>query len=128
MPLSPATLSAAQLRSVVVEGEPDAQNRPAASAESFGARLQRLRTAKGLTQGQLAVRLGVSEPSISAWELDKARPKAGARKSVVEGKSVSVRVDLGGRRIIKKKKTQRYVNRLFRTIAQRIISKTARTT
>src|SRR3546814_12805484 len=27
------------------------------------------------------------------------------RKSVVEGKSVSVRVDLGGRRIIKKKRT-----------------------
>src|SRR3546814_11038794 len=30
--------------------------------------------------------------------------KAQDRKSVVEGKSVSVRVDLGGRRIIKKKK------------------------
>src|SRR3546814_13444817 len=30
----------------------------------------------------------------------------GDRKSVVEGKSVSVRVDLGGRRIIKKKKEQ----------------------
>src|SRR3546814_13129405 len=29
------------------------------------------------------------------------------RKSVVEGKSVSVRVDLGGRRIIKKKKKKR---------------------
>src|SRR3546814_14128888 len=29
----------------------------------------------------------------------------GDRKSVVSGKSVSVRVDLGGRRIIKKKKT-----------------------
>src|SRR3546814_14712749 len=29
-----------------------------------------------------------------------------ARKSVVSGKSVSVRVDLGGRRILKKKKTQ----------------------
>src|SRR3546814_11877983 len=28
------------------------------------------------------------------------------RKSVVSGKSVSVRVDLGGRRIIKKKKTE----------------------
>src|SRR3546814_11368136 len=28
------------------------------------------------------------------------------RKSVVEGKSVAVRVDLGGRRIIKKKKTK----------------------
>src|SRR3546814_13690371 len=32
------------------------------------------------------------------------------RKSVVEGKSVSVRVDLGGRRIIKKKKTKTYTN------------------
>src|SRR3546814_18915222 len=30
--------------------------------------------------------------------------RATDRKSVVEGKSVSVRVDLGGRRIIKKKK------------------------
>src|SRR3546814_11334899 len=32
---------------------------------------------------------------------------AGDRKSVVSGKSVSVRVDLGGRRIIKKTTTQR---------------------
>src|SRR3546814_15801658 len=32
--------------------------------------------------------------------------KAIDRKRVVEGKSVSVRVDLGGRRIIKKKKRQ----------------------
>src|SRR3546814_16928227 len=31
-------------------------------------------------------------------------PALGDRKSVVSGKSVSVRVDLGGRRIIKKKK------------------------
>src|SRR3546814_19733190 len=35
--------------------------------------------------------------------------KLGDRQSVVQGKSVSVRVDLGGRRIIKKKKhTQTY--------------------
>src|SRR3546814_18848163 len=32
------------------------------------------------------------------------------RKSVVEGKSVSVRVDLGGRRSIKKKKKKQYEN------------------
>src|SRR3546814_17280387 len=32
------------------------------------------------------------------------RPRSRDRKSVVEGKSVSVRVDLGGRRIITKKK------------------------
>src|SRR3546814_14728320 len=31
-------------------------------------------------------------------------PRAGDRKSGVQGKSVSVRVDLGGRRILKKKK------------------------
>src|SRR3546814_11294806 len=31
------------------------------------------------------------------------RQRSGDRKSVVSGKSVSVRVDLGGRRIIKKK-------------------------
>src|SRR3546814_19492481 len=34
----------------------------------------------------------------------RARHYAGDRKSVEEGKSVSVRVDLGGRRMIKKKK------------------------
>src|SRR3546814_20978020 len=60
-------------------------------------------------------------PSASRWQLDQlsriaAIPRKGGvfdsgntgapssdRKSVVEGKSVSVRVDLGGRRIIKKK-------------------------
>src|SRR3546814_11916506 len=36
-----------------------------------------------------------------------ARLSGGDRKSVVEGKSVSVRVDLGGRRTIKKKKRQK---------------------
>src|SRR3546814_18641610 len=34
---------------------------------------------------------------------DESRDRRGDRKSVVEGKRVSVRVDLGGRRIIKKK-------------------------
>src|SRR3546814_17598845 len=37
------------------------------------------------------------------------------RKSVVQGKSVSVRVDLGGRRIIKKKK-KKYIHRYTLTI------------
>src|SRR3546814_14541508 len=35
--------------------------------------------------------------------VEKAHDEPTDRKSVVEGKSVSVRVDLGGRRIIKKK-------------------------
>src|SRR3546814_11380763 len=37
-------------------------------------------------------------------------PDRADRKSVVEGKSVSVRVDLGGSRIIKKKKHRRQTN------------------
>src|SRR3546814_16835880 len=36
---------------------------------------------------------------------DRQVAQNGDRKSVVQGKSVSVRVDLGGRRIIKQKKT-----------------------
>src|SRR3546814_13300045 len=45
------------------------------------------------------------------------------RKSVVSGKSVSVRVDLGGRRIIKKKITTRTITedvQLMQTITLRI--------
>src|SRR3546814_15211063 len=43
--------------------------------------------------------------------LERTRSRAIDRKSVVSGKSVSVRVDIGGRRIIKKKKSkQRYNN------------------
>src|SRR3546814_16206269 len=37
---------------------------------------------------------------------NSASPAGGDRKSVVEGKRVSVRVDLGGRSIIKKKNTE----------------------
>src|SRR3546814_18616225 len=41
---------------------------------------------------------------VLAVRRESRRPFAVDRKSVVEGKSVSVRVDLGGGRIIKKKK------------------------
>src|SRR3546814_15950676 len=48
MPISPATPSAAQLRSVVVEAAPDAaQNRPDPSADLFGPRFQPTPTAHG---------------------------------------------------------------------------------
>ncbi len=94
MPISPATLSAAQLRSVVGADAPAPDHRPAA-VESFGVRLQRLRTAKELTQGQLAIHLGVSEPSISAWELDKARPKAGRMEALSLALGVEIAELLG---------------------------------
>lgn len=82
-PVSSATLSAAQLRSVV--GGSHGGTLPASEppqAESLGIRLQRLRTARGLTQSHVAKQLGVSEPSISAWEQDKARPKAGRMEAL----------------------------------------------
>ncbi|MFN7028182.1 MAG: helix-turn-helix domain-containing protein [Sphingopyxis sp.] len=75
-PISPATLSAAQLRAVVGADREEDVALDTAAVESFGDRLHRLRTARRLTQVQIANELGVSEQSISAWEQDKARPKA----------------------------------------------------
>src|SRR3546814_19727636 len=42
------------------------------------------------------------------------RPRRGDRKSVVSGKCVSVRVDLGGRRIMKTKQSNLYTERCTR--------------
>lgn len=95
MPISPATLSAAQLRSVVGPEVQTPDDHAAPAVESFGVRLQRLRTARELTQGQLAVQLGVSEPSISAWELDKARPKAGRMEALSVALGIEVSELLG---------------------------------
>lgn len=72
MPVSSATLSAAQLHG---RAEPELRLTPP-SARNFGARLHRLRMARGLTQSQLANGLGISKPSIWAWEHGKAQPKA----------------------------------------------------
>src|SRR3546814_20672246 len=47
---------------------------------------------------EIGTRLGAAQATDRGRRLD--------RKSVVEGKSVSVRVDLGGRRIIKKKQKE----------------------
>jgi len=68
--LSQAALAAAELRSeavpaVQVEAVPDS---------AFGLRLQRLRAERGLTQAQIAGALGVSKPTVWAWEHGKARP------------------------------------------------------
>lgn len=42
---------------------------------SFGARLRQLRRTRGLSQTDLAARLNVSVPAISAWEKGRARPR-----------------------------------------------------
>lgn len=72
--ISTAVLSAAQLRSTA-PGEGLAEPRQSApAAGSFGTRLQRLRKDRGLTQAALADQLGVSKPTVWAWEQGKARP------------------------------------------------------
>lgn len=78
-PLSPAALSAAQLRSVAENGvgigpAPLPAGPAAIGGESLGERLHRLRKLRGLTQGELALQLGVSKPTVWAWEQGRARP------------------------------------------------------
>src|SRR3546814_14716100 len=68
-----------------------------------------LGVAEPLQRGQLAERGDAVEHEPDVVEgrgvvSHGADTTGGDRKSVVEGKSVSVRVDLGGRRILKKKK------------------------
>jgi len=73
-PVSSAVLSAAQLRSVT-EGQAGLAGRGGREPdEPFGARLQRLRKDRGLTLAQIATGLGVSKPTVWAWEQGRARP------------------------------------------------------
>lgn len=69
-----AVLSAAQLRSAVSDKVDIAETRTPTPDASFGVRLQQLRTARGLSQSQIAAALGVSKPTVWAWEHGKARP------------------------------------------------------
>lgn len=86
MPISAATLSAAQLRSAVGHGVEIGPRGEVPFDEAFGVRLQRLRKARGLTLSQIANELGVSKPTVWAWEQGKARPvesRIGALASVL---------------------------------------------
>ncbi|MFN3864156.1 MAG: helix-turn-helix domain-containing protein [Erythrobacter sp.] len=78
-PLGAGALAAAQLQGLPV-GEPPAAAAPAArpgqsvGGGSLGVRLNRLRREAGLTLADVALRLGVSKPTVWAWEKGKARP------------------------------------------------------
>ena len=73
-PLGAAELSAAQLRGDA--GANVRAPRPALGAldDDFGHRLQRLRKERGLTLAQIAEQLGVSKPTVWAWEQGRSRP------------------------------------------------------
>ena len=50
--------------------------------ESLGARLQRLRIRRGLTQFELAEMLGVSPVAVSYWESDRSTPRRHRTKEI----------------------------------------------
>ncbi len=68
-PIGSAALAAAQLRS----DKPEPILDPSAG-EPFGDRLRRLRKERGLSLGEIAAQLGVSKPTVWAWEHGKSRP------------------------------------------------------
>jgi DNA-binding XRE family transcriptional regulator len=75
-PISTAVLGAVQLRSAVAEPvDLDPPLIPhALPGESFAMRLHRLRKERGLSLSRIATQLGVSKPTVWAWEQGKARP------------------------------------------------------
>lgn len=72
--LGPAALAAAQLQGAAPTptGPTDVLN--TRSIEPLGTRLNRLRREAGLTLADVAGALGVSKPTVWAWEKGKARP------------------------------------------------------
>jgi transcriptional regulator with XRE-family HTH domain len=75
--LGAGALAAAQLQGFAPDPEPAVQRpTPSGSAggEALGTRLNRLRREAGLTLADVAATLGVSKPTVWAWEKGKARP------------------------------------------------------
>ncbi len=77
-PLSVGVLSALELRSV---SAPPAPSQP---QESLASRLHRLRKDKGMTLAEVAAALGVSKPTVWAWEQGRARPAADRYARIAE--------------------------------------------
>jgi transcriptional regulator with XRE-family HTH domain len=94
-PIGPAALAAAQLQGFApgVPGEPLARpgSAPAArgSGEQLGPRLNRLRREAGLTLADVAATLGVSKPTVWAWEKGKARPLPERLAAIAEALGVA---------------------------------------
>ena len=56
---------------------------------TIGQRIRALREARGLTQAELAARLGVSDKAVSTWENDTYTPRMGAIRGLAEYFAVS---------------------------------------
>lgn len=97
-PITPAVLAAAQLQGLSPLTEPsEPATRTVTHGESFGSRLQRLRKERRFTLSQVAAALGVSKPTVWAWENGKARPVESRLDSLAEALGVPKGELLGGR-------------------------------
>jgi DNA-binding transcriptional regulator YiaG len=74
LPITAAALSAAQLQGTAGDDRAMAPREALHSDESFGLRLQRLRKQRRLTLAAIADALGVSKPTVWAWEQDRTHP------------------------------------------------------
>ncbi|QIG55446.1 helix-turn-helix domain-containing protein [Altererythrobacter sp. BO-6] len=90
-PIGSAALSAVQLKA---EGPLPSELRQSIPARgqglAFGKMLEQQRKARGLTLEQVASRLGVSKPTVWAWEKGKARPLDDRYPAIAEVLGLSV--------------------------------------
>lgn len=116
VPISNISLGAARLQGAVAL-TPGAVG-TARHRESFGLRVQRLRLAKAMSQGQLARLMDVSDAAVCGWELNRTRPKPQRMNALAELLDVSLAELLG----------QPQQNNLFAQIAsaREAIANTAR--
>lgn len=101
-PISAALLGAARLRAAPRSYEPrEEDDAPSGSVEagsdvdaeaqeSLARRLRRLRKENGLSQGDLADRIGVSKPTVWAWEHGRARPQDTRLKGIADALGTTI--------------------------------------
>lgn len=101
-PISAALLGAARLRAAPLSRDAaEEDHAPPGSAEagsaidaeaqeSLARRLRRLRKENGLSQGDLADRIGVSKPTVWAWEHGRARPQEARLKVIADALGTTI--------------------------------------
>lgn len=99
--LGEAALAAAELRGSPAAPVPTPRHAPRGLAvgDPLGLRLNHLRRERGLTLAQVAAALGVSKPTVWAWEKGKAKPLPERIEAIasVLGVSAAELADSGGR-------------------------------
>ena len=68
----------------------------------IGKFIQQLRKEKGMTQKELAEKLGITDRAVSKWENGRGIPEVGLMKPLCEVLGISVNELLGGERILQK--------------------------